>query len=267
MMATGRLLHRIPSSLMVAGAGAGLVTVLVPVNTAGLAATDFAGGILTSRRFLHVSCRQLRCLAVFHPIEDFIEAVALFRFDEQLNLAAGIMIFQNPLFFHLFILRIHQQITDQFAKTFLGIVTQSRSPLLWHIFVHPGMGIFVSTGFLHLGQRQSGQHAQLVARPFPDRHGAEATQQVGAFKGVAFCIEHGIHVNAINDRDIHICRERRETGEQSVEGILDLGTDLFDIVGFQYHRFGVTGAKPATVRQLNAVVLDRQTADGTRGQL
>ena len=47
---------------------------------------------------------QFRGHAVFHPIEDFIEPITLFGFDEQINLAAGIMILQNSLFFRLFVL-------------------------------------------------------------------------------------------------------------------------------------------------------------------
>ena len=102
MMATGRLPHKIPSSLMVAGARVWLGSRLL--KTAGTAGNGLCRRHPDIPEFIHVARFQFRGHAVFHPIQDFIEPITLFGFDEQINLAARVMILQNPLFFHLFVL-------------------------------------------------------------------------------------------------------------------------------------------------------------------
>ena len=123
----------------------------------------------------------------------------------------------------------------------------------------------MGTSFLQLGQRQPGHQAHFVPGLVVDRLRTDATQQVGAFKIVAFRNKHGIHVHAIDDADIHIVREHDETGEQSVQVILDLIANLSGIVSLQHHRPGIPGAKVTPIRQLGAI-LDWQAADRTPGQ-
>ena len=79
-------------------------------------------------------------------------------------------------------------------------------------------------------------------------------------------MKHGVHVNAVNRRDIYVVRKRSEAREQTIQIVLDPGANAFGVVGFQHHGFGIAGAKETAVRQFSETVLDRQAADGTARQ-
>ena len=83
----------------------------------------------------------------------------------------------------------------------------------------------MGAGRLQLGQRQSGHQAHFVAGLVIGRLGVDAAQQVGTFKIVAGRIKHGIHVDAVDDGDIHIVREHGEPRKQPVEVVLDPGAN------------------------------------------
>ena len=221
------------------------------LKMAGLLATDFAEGILTSLSSSTCPASNCRGHAIFHPIQDLIEAITFFRFDEQVNLAARVMILQNAFFFPP--LRFVNPSTNKptssqkpssasrpnLALRSLGTFSPTQAwEYSWaQVSFNWASGIPVSRLILYRVLLLT-----VSGRMQPSRSGLSKPLPSG--------IKHGIHIYAINDRDIHIGRERRETGKQPVEVILDLTANLFDIVSLQHHRPGVAGAKVTPIRQL-----------------
>ena len=77
--------------------------------------------------------------AEFHPINDVIEAETVIGFDEEVDLAASVVISADVGFLLFIVFGRHQLVGDEFAESFMGIATEGPFTGTGHVFEYPGV--------------------------------------------------------------------------------------------------------------------------------